>query len=244
MWQAVDASLFIHGLEGEKDFFLSLDNDAVFERVSNAIRKHNPDILVFDSFYNFSSLDLNKDAEMAASLANISRLGKIGRPDRAIILLHHALTGTAGAARAVGFDRTSYTRNSKVLHAWTRGQINLAPGDAEGESLVVSCGKCSNGQAFKPFGARMDEGLIYVLDPDFDLEVWGDEVSGHKTKDALMTPDRIFELCTFPMTKSELAKAIIDDCGCSRMTAYRYIQKATKCRKVKMTRDGASYVRA
>jgi len=35
-----------------------------------------------------------------------------------------------------------YGRNSKVLHAWTRGQINLAPmSEDNNDVLALSCGK-------------------------------------------------------------------------------------------------------
>src|SRR5688572_9100744 len=84
------------------------------------------------------------------------------------------LTGRVGAARATGFDRSSFGRNSKLLYAWTRGQINIAPqGPNDNSRLVVSCGKCSNGEEFPPFGIRLNrELMIYEPDPQFNLPDW------------------------------------------------------------------------
>src|SRR5688572_8779773 len=64
--------------------------------------------------------------------------GLIRNVDRAAVVLHHALTGKLGAARATGYERSSFGRNSKLLQAWTRGQINLAPASAHDNSKLVA----------------------------------------------------------------------------------------------------------
>jgi hypothetical protein len=121
------------------------------------------------------------------------------------------------------------------LHAWARGQINVAPGAADSNDLLVlACGKCSNGREFVPFAVRLNpQTLIYEPEPGFDFEAWQAEVSGRTDNAPLITPDRVRQLCRGPMTKQDLAKAIQADCGCPRQNAYRYLARAEKARSVK-----------
>ena len=94
---------------------------------------------------------------MTATLSAIGRITRQGDPQRIPLIVHHALTGKSGAARATGFDRGSFGRNSKVLLSWTRAQINLAPYDSDNnEVLVVASGKANNSEEFQPFGVRLD----------------------------------------------------------------------------------------
>ena len=74
-----------------------------------------------------------------------------GNNQRAIVLLHRALTGKAGAVKASGFTSARALRNSRFLHGWTRAQINIAPGSADNnDALVITCGKNSNSKEFAP----------------------------------------------------------------------------------------------
>jgi hypothetical protein len=227
-WSGVNDGLIIHTLENDADGFLSLNNRDTQARIEGLIREVEPDIVGWDSLYNFGIGDLNSDQDMAATLLAISRLTKAGKPQRCPVVLHHALTGRAGASRAVGYDRGSYGRNSKVLHSWARGQINVAPGSPDANDLLVlTCGKASNGKEFAPFAARLNSAtMIYEPAPDFDLAAWQGEVSGKLDRAPAMTPARVRELCKPLMTKAELAKAIMQDCGCYRSSAYRYIKRA------------------
>ena len=99
-----------------------------------------------------------------------------------------------GAARATGFDRSSFGRNSKLLHAWTRGSINIAPqGPNDNNRLVVSCGKCSNGEEFAPFGIRLNRAtMTYESDPGFNLHDWEAGVQEGRKREAL---DELIDLC-------------------------------------------------
>lgn len=211
-------------------------------RLAETIRAANPDVVIWDSLYNFAAGDLNSDQDMAGVLQAISRLTRRGRPDRAPVVLHHALTGKAGIGRAIGFDRAGFARNSKVLLAWTRAQVNVAPADPEDTSqLVVACGKNSNGRPFPAFGVRLSAEMIYEPDPSFDLNAWETQLSGRAQSAPLMTPERVRELCKGPMTKPELARAIMTDCGCYRGSAYRYIARAEAARKIRFNAANELY---
>lgn len=242
-WAKVNRQLVIHTLESDADGFLSLDNEHTQRRIAAAIRDTGPDIVGFDSLYNFAIGDLNKDEDMAATLLAISRLSRAGNPNRAVVTLHHALTGKAGAARATGYDRSSFGRNSKVLHSWTRGQLNVAPGSPDdNETLVMSCGKCSNGREFEPFAARLNpQTMLYEVAPDFDMEAWQGELSGKASNAESISHERVAELCRGSMSKPELAKAIMRDCGCARGTAYRRMEATEKARLIQWSRATETY---
>lgn len=243
-WQQVNERLAIHTLESDADGFLSLDNPDAQRRIADAIGNTKADIVVWDSLYNFGAGDLNADEAMGATLLAISRLTKAGNANRCPVILHHALTGKAGAIRATGYDRASFGRNSKVLHSWTRAQINIAPGSPDSNDLLVlSCGKCSNGKEFAPLAIRLDQGtMIYEPAQDFDLSAWQADLTGRADREPLMNPDRVRLLCEGSVTKSQLAKAIQDDCGCGRATAYRHVAKAERAKKIHWSKASDSYI--
>lgn len=242
-WAKVNRQLVIHTLESDADGFLSLDNEHTQRRIAAAIRDTGPDVVAWDSLYNFGIGDLNKDEDMGATLLAISRLTKAGNPNRCPVVLHHALTGKTGAAKATGYDRASFGRNSKVLHSWTRGQMNVAPGSPDSNDvLVLTCGKCSNGREFAPFAVRLDpESMIYEVAPDFDMEAWQGELSGKASNAESISHERVAELCRGSMSKPELAKAIMRDCGCARGTAYRRMEATEKARLIQWSRATETY---
>lgn len=243
-WARVDDHLAIHTLETDADGLLSLDNAQTQMRIARAIQAAEADVVGWDSLYNFAIGDLNKDEDMTASLHAVSRLTRTGNPNRSPVVLHHALTGKAGAARATGYDRSSHGRNSKVLFAWARGQINLAPGSADSNDiLIVSCGKCSNGQEFAPFAIRLNpKTMIYEPEAGFDVAAWQADVSGKRERDAAITIERVGELCKGGLTKKDLAKVIMDDAGCVKQYAYRLILKAEKSRVITFSKATDKYV--
>lgn len=241
-WPQVNERLAIHTLESDCDGFLSLDNSETQRRIAAAIRDTEPDIVAFDSLYNFAAGDLNTDQDMAATLLTISRLSRAGNPERAIIPLHHALTGKTGAARATGYDRASFGRNSKVLHSWTRGQLNVAPGSPDSNDvLVLSCGKCSNGKEFAPFAVRLNPAsMIYELAPDFDLAGWERAVTG-KTAKRNVTPETVRELAEKNPTRPALVREIMAETGCGKSAAYDAVEKAEKSKVILFSKIHRTY---
>lgn len=243
-WPQVNAGLIIHTLEKDLDGFLSVSSPKAQLAIKDAVESSQPDVIVFDSLYNFGAGNLNSDEDMAETLLTLARLAKAGNPRRAIVILHHAGTGKAGAARAVGFDRSSFGRNSKVLHSWTRGQINIAPGSPDEDAVfVVTCGKCSNGKEFPMFAIRLHpDTMIYAPDETFDLSQWQSEVTGKKDA-PLMNVDKVAELCTGSLTKAELAAKIRADSGCGKTASFNWVQRADKRGKIHWTKATENYVR-
>jgi RecA-family ATPase len=165
-WKRFNEQVIIHTLENDQDGFVSLDSLENQSAIQAVIQDAKPDIICADPLDEFGAGDLNKDVDMQETLTALSRLCRMGNPERGIIVIHHALTGRGGAIKATGYDRASFARNSKTLLAWTRGQINLASVDEENyDRLIVACGKCSNGREFQPFAVRLNpDTMLYECD--------------------------------------------------------------------------------
>ncbi len=211
----------------ESDTFVNLDNPENLKRLEKTIEHQLPDGIIFDSLYDFSAGDLNKDADMRSTLTAMSRLARFRNPKRAMIVLHHATTGTSGASKATGYDRSSFARNSKVIYNWARAQVNIAPATGENnDQLIVSCGKCSNGREFPAFAIKLDtDTMAYSIDETVDVSEWSREMTGRKNE-ADITPEQVASICTPGISKSALAKKIMDSIGCARQSAYRHMAKA------------------
>ncbi len=233
----------VHTIENDLDSFVSLDNPENVANLSETIDDSKAHVVCFDPLNEFGIGDLNKDVDMKATLQILTRISRRTNPMRGILALHHAITGRSGASKAIGYDRSSFARNSKALHSWARGQINIAPVDANNnDRLIFACGKCSNGKEFPPFAVRLDtESMIYECDPDVDIKQWEAEMSGQKSNEALITPEKVADLCCGPKTRSELVKLIMDESGCSKPTAYRHVFATIKAKKLTFNKELATY---
>jgi hypothetical protein len=151
--ELVEHCLFIHTLENDTDCFLNLLNPENYGAVNRMIQDVKPDFVQWDPLNSMTDNDLNSDMDMRAVVSAIAIATRAGNANRVPFVVHHSLTGKIGAARAVGWDKASYGRNSKVLHAWTRAQINLALRSADDpDLLIMSCGKNNNGRLFSEVG--------------------------------------------------------------------------------------------
>jgi hypothetical protein len=173
------SKLLVQVIQSDRDGFLCLGDAASVAAIEATIGRVLPDVIVADPLRDFSIGDLNSDADMIATLRELSRIVWRGNPDRALVLLHHALTGRVGVAKAFGLERAGFARNSKALLGWTRAQINVIPGaEDSNDQLVLTCGKNSNGKEFPSIAVRLNsDTLIYELDTSFDMEGWRQEVS-------------------------------------------------------------------
>jgi AAA domain len=179
--QTINNAITIHTIENDDDGFMFLSNEKVVAGIQSLINDATPNIVVFDPLRDFAIGDLNSDADMAQTLAKITRLTRNGNPKRTALVLHHSGTGKAGIAKAVGFDRSSFGRNSKVLIGWTRSQINLAPYEPNSNDvIVVSSGKCNNAAEFEPFAIRLNTTIMtYELADDVNLDAWEESINSN-----------------------------------------------------------------
>jgi hypothetical protein len=248
-WPRFAEQVVFHTIENDDDGFVSLDSPENQMAIQRSIESATPDGIVIDPLNDFAAGDLNKDADMRATLQTLARLCRRGNPDRAIVVLHHSLTGKAGAARATGHDRASFARNSKTLHAWTRGQINLAAVDGDNnERLIVACGKCSNGKEFSAFGVRLNpDTMIYECDPTLDVSAWQSEMTG-KAETPDLSPDTVAGIvaelgkASGAPTRPQIVKALRADTGCASSGAYKAIERAERAKKIHYTKATKTYV--
>ena len=83
--------------------------------------------------------------------------------------------------------------------------------------------------------------MTYEIDPTIDVNQWAKDMTGRSDREPLMTPDRVRELCKPLSNKADLAKAIMEDCGCIRQSAYRYITRATSRRRIGLNKTDGTY---
>lgn len=229
-WSRAKENLLIHTIETDSDALIAMADPESANRLQAVIRRYNPDIVGIDPLRDFAIGDLNSDADMAQTLRGLGRIYRAGNPERALVILHHALTGRAGAAKAFGLERAGFARNSKMLQTWARGLVNVVPGaEDNNETLVLTCGKNSNGKEFEPIAVRLNpDTMIYEVAPDFDVHSWREHVSNASSRRRSLSPRLICELrWTQPeMEKKSLVKLITEDTGCGRSRAYQLIDEA------------------
>jgi hypothetical protein len=228
--------VFIRTIEGEE--LLSLSNSASIESV---IRKIQPDIIAWDPLRDFGIGNLDSDEGMTATVLAIGKLCRRGNPNRAIVILHHAITGKVGAAKFIGWERSGFARNSKVLLSWARAQINVAPGNPDNnDTLVMLCGKNNDGKEFSPFAVNLDpDAMIYEMDDSFDLDEWREQIGADKRPDRSIKIPALLE--SGPLKKADLAKVAKAELKCSQSGAYKLIDKADERGLIKLNRKTDMY---
>lgn len=224
-------------LEGEDDGFQIFSDPKNVLRIEKGIADFLPDAVVIDPLYDKWGEDLNGDAAMRDALGCIRRTIRRGCPDRVPVILHHALAGRMGAAKAIGYDRGAFARNSKVIQMWARAQINLFrdpshPDTEDGDWLVVACGKVSDGRPFSTFGSRLcPQSHVYVNNPAFDIRECSDALSklvkpaGNLTRQVALGEVAAL-LDNGPLTHNQLVKAIAATMFVKNVTAYKRVQAA------------------
>jgi hypothetical protein len=245
----LDANLRLHTIEHDEDAFVSLGSDLSRERVQQTIKAFPADVVVFDVLRDFGVGDLNNDADMAATCAAIGGVVRQGNPSRIPLIVHHATTGRAGIAKASGFDRSSFGRNSKVLLGWTRAQINLAPhGPDSNDVVVVTSGKANDFKEFEPFAVRLNpDTWQYDPAPDIDIEEWKERVAGKgagRTSTASLAEvvKETRKAGIDGISKAALVQAVRKETGCGHTKAYDLVKEAEKSKAIHRRKSDELYV--
>jgi len=241
----IEDNLILHTIENDDDVYMRVEDPREAREIEAAIQDYRATFNVFDPLNTFTALDLNSDQGMREVCSRISQMVKRGDPSRVPLVLHHAITGKAGAAKAVGWDKSSFGRNSKVLQAWARSQFNLAPRDPDDNSLLLlSCGKCSEGREFAPMGLRYHHASgLYTVDPDFDLDQFKEEVQGETRRPDRCPVPKVVEILRRyqPLTRADLKRKIAAECGITTRAAHDKIERAETQGAVKMDRKTELY---
>jgi hypothetical protein len=241
--ERIKAGLFFHTIENDDDGFLMLDTENL-ERVAAAITETAADVVIYDPLRDFSLDDLNSDKYMGDTLREITRVTKRGNPKRTALVIHHAATGKAGVQKTTGFDRSSFGRNSKVLFAWTRAQINVAPAKGEDNSLIiVASGKCNDAPEFEKFAARLNfDTMLYARDDDFDMEEWHREITATSSKSRVKA-DVLRELLVKgrEYEKREIVAFLRDEKAISKARAYEIVDEGKAARILRLNKVMKTY---
>ncbi len=135
-----------------------------------------------------------------------------------------------------------------MLQTWARGLINVVPGaEDNNETLVLTCGKNSNGREFAPIAVRLNpDTMIYEVAPDFDVDSWREHVSNASNRRRTLSPRLILELqWTQPeLEKKSLVKLITDETGCGRSRAYELIDEAKQHGILRFNKTTSTYEKA
>jgi hypothetical protein len=227
-WSLVQKNLLFHTLENDEDRMLHLSAPDNAAKIHREVVEFEADGVVFDPLDEFGIGNLNSDEDMRSTIREISHIVYTGNPERTVIIVTHALTGTAGMKRAFGFEGSSFGRNSKVLFNWTRGFVNAVPGNEEKTIIVLSNPKVSDGKPFENFAIELNGDLIFELRPDFDIDTFLEQIEKPKKERRKFDPEIIAEI-EWPkpeLSKKRLAVAIMEETGCKSSRAYELIDEA------------------
>jgi len=238
--------VFVQSITSFEDRIASLDDAGSVTRIERAIRDIQPDIIAFDPYADYHIGDPNSDADVRKTFRVMNQIVRKDNPDRAMVILHHGLTGKAGILKASGYERSGFGRGSKEITRIVRGQINIVPGDAHDPGvLVFECGKCSNGPRFTRRAVRLDVyTMTYEVDDEFDWDKWDSEIGNQKKDAASHHPEAVLELVrTGPLTGLEIVEKLKARFGLGGNSVPRdLITKAKELGLIKKT--GKVYVPA
>src|SRR5262249_38054747 len=149
----------------------------------------------FDPLNEFGIGNLSLDVDMGMTCRELGRISRAGNPDRAVIILHHALTGREGAKKAFGMERAGFSRNSKVLHSWARAAINVVSANQDNnDTLLLFCAKNNDGKEFPPVAVQLNlDTMIYEVDLDFDISGWCEQIATTGKRREALKPQMLRE---------------------------------------------------
>jgi RecA-family ATPase len=234
--RAIKDGILLHTLEGEDDGNLLLTDPENQMRAIECVQATRADIVVWDPLRDLTGEDLNKDMAMNETLRTIRAITRAGDPLRTCLVIHHAGEGKAGVARAIGYDRGAFGRNSKTLKTWARAQINVAPATPDDNSqIILASGKCNNYEEFSPVCARLHpETMLYELVHDFDFEAWRESLSTERERSTTEAVLKILRDAGGGLSKNETI-ARLQSAGIGRQTARALIAQALASGEIEET---------
>jgi hypothetical protein len=228
-WKVVTEMIHIPSIADGYNSFLHLDKQGNMGLLRKIVVERQPGVIVLDPLSSFAAGNISTRTGMESTIGALAELANCGRDGCSLIILHHSLTGVEGVKKAHGFNRTAFARDSKLLVAWVRGQINIAPANDENNTqLAVFCGKNSNGPEFETFGIKLNtETMTYDVDPTFDCLAWKGLVAGEAPSAHRPNPKNVALLLKdIQLVKKDLVAWIMEEFGCGKSKAYEAILEA------------------
>lgn len=241
----VDANLRILAITPDEEGIINVADPASMRRLEATLLVEQPAVVVIDPFADVVAGDENATADVVHTIREFRKVQRRAAPDAAVIIIHHARTGTANVAQAGdNYAAGNFGRGSKALYSRVRCELQLAPADRDDpKKLVLCCGKANDCEKFQPRGVVFDtENFSYDIDPTFDLETWRRDLDGKKSGSLVSANDVVSglrdALSGGAVGANEVpAKAVIDlissQTGASTKTVKRAMAKAAEAGLIK-----------
>jgi hypothetical protein len=233
---AVEDKLRILALTPDAECDLRPSEGGGAARMIATLEAEEPDLVIFDPLADMIDGDESKTADMVGTLRSLREVHRLGCPEAALLIVHHARSGADNVAIAGDrYNAGAFGRGSKAFYSRVRCELQLAPGDKDnGNLLVLACGKANNTIPFTARGIVFDpETFTYSVDPNFDLEAWRSNVHGKRKETAVSVADvvnAVRELAP-EIGAQTTRKAVCDHLkgsGCSLRTVQDRIKTALK----------------
>lgn len=229
-----DKFIRVQALTADDDGDLNLGNPDTIQRLEATLKASNPGLVIFDPFADMVDGDENKTADLILTLRSLRRVHRNSCPTAAILIIHHARTGSQNVLQAGdNYNAGNFGRGSKALYSRVRCELQLAPQDRDDPNrLVLACGKANNAEKFVTRGVAFNpETFTYSVDEGFNLEEWRDDVSGKRRKSDFSIKtivEIITENSTFSGQEVEFSKILTDSSvtGVSKSTVVRTMRQA------------------
>lgn len=235
----LDAHLRILALIPGDACDMHLSNVDSITRLRLTLQTEHPGIVVFDPFQDMIIGDENATQDVTNTLRCLRQIHHDTAPDSAVLIIHHARTGSSNVAQAGDlFSSGNFGRGSKALFSKIRCEIQFAPGSRDDPNRIfMACGKANNAERFAPRGVLFNpQTFIYSLDPDFDLETWRTALAGKARRESVSVADVINvvrEFCPHPGTYVR-TRTICDEVeaatgACTRSIKSRLREAVVNC---------------
>jgi RecA-family ATPase len=178
--------------DDDADILLREDNlgrwKAMLEEVA-------PTVVVADPFGDLHPGDINKPAEVRATVRAFMRLCRSVDKDMAMVIIHHARAGRNNIAGAVGWDQGAFSLGAKDITTMARVQLNVTFTDPEDwGKVMVSLGKANDTERIEPIGLCLNrETMRYEVDMDFDLDEWKADLDGKRSSGTKVSVGQVLQ---------------------------------------------------
>ena len=215
--------------DDDADILLREDNlgrwKAMLEEVA-------PTVVVADPFGDLHPGDINKPAEVRATVRAFMRLCRSVDKEMAMVIIHHARAGRNNIAGAVGWDQGAFSLGAKDITTMARVQLNVTFTDPEDwGKIMVSLGKANDTERIEPIGLSLNRELMrYEVDMDFDLDEWRADLDGKRSAGTKVSVGQVLQEIVEtggpePRKKWDWLKTVGDKFGVTGKTIEGKIKK-------------------
>jgi len=178
----IGQGIHFHVLKEDEDMDILLREDNL-GRWQAMLEDVGPTVVVVDPFGDIHPGDINKPAEVRATVRAFMRVCRAADHEMAMVIIHHARAGKNNIAGAVGWDQGAFSLGAKDITTMARVQINVTFTDPEDwGKVMLSLGKANDMERFEPRGFVLNrQTMSYELDADFDLEEWKADLDGKRS---------------------------------------------------------------